>query len=149
MFSYVPFAGVVASACSLESRRPLQLCGTQRLLDYRLRALVRAALRAASLLPAAPLVRTAFRAALFSAAGPRWRALLRACLASAAGDAAAWPSRSSARCAALDRVGDGFRPVALGAFFPPGGGGRFTPARRALDSPMAIACLVDRAPCLP
>src|SRR6266516_454544 len=25
----------------------------------------------------------------------------------------------------------------------------FTPARRALDRPMAIACLADRAPCLP
>src|SRR5207244_3445354 len=29
------------------------------------------------------------------------------------------------------------------------GGGSFTPARRALDSPMAIACFVERAPCLP
>jgi hypothetical protein len=28
-------------------------------------------------------------------------------------------------------------------------GGKFTPARRALDSPMAIACLVERPPCLP
>jgi hypothetical protein len=31
---------------------------------------------------------------------------------------------------------------------PPGGLPSFTPARRALD-PMAIACFVDRAPCLP
>src|SRR6266566_4127028 len=29
------------------------------------------------------------------------------------------------------------------------GGGRSTPARRALDRPIAIACFVDRAPCLP
>jgi len=29
------------------------------------------------------------------------------------------------------------------------GGRGLTPARRALDSPMAIACLVDRAPCRP
>src|SRR5262249_37933794 len=29
------------------------------------------------------------------------------------------------------------------------GGGSFTPARRALESPMAIACLVERAPCFP
>src|SRR2546423_15482820 len=27
--------------------------------------------------------------------------------------------------------------------------GRGTPARRAFESPMAIACLVERAPCLP
>jgi hypothetical protein len=29
------------------------------------------------------------------------------------------------------------------------GGGSFTPDRRAFDSPIAIACFVDRAPCLP
>src|SRR5262249_56155375 len=29
------------------------------------------------------------------------------------------------------------------------GGGGSPPARRAFDSPMAIACLVDLAPCLP
>lgn len=29
------------------------------------------------------------------------------------------------------------------------GGGRSTPARRAFDKAMAIACLVERAPCLP
>jgi hypothetical protein len=29
------------------------------------------------------------------------------------------------------------------------GGRSFTPARRALDRPIAIACLVDRAPCFP
>jgi len=27
--------------------------------------------------------------------------------------------------------------------------GTFTPARRAFDRPMAMACLLDRAPCLP
>src|SRR5919108_6605989 len=32
---------------------------------------------------------------------------------------------------------------------PFSGGGRATPARRALERPMAIACLVERAPCLP
>src|SRR6185312_3787704 len=32
---------------------------------------------------------------------------------------------------------------------PLAGARRPTPARRALESPMAIACLVDRAPCLP
>jgi hypothetical protein len=35
------------------------------------------------------------------------------------------------------------------AFAPAGGGGNFTPARRAFDKPMAIACFVERAPCLP
>jgi hypothetical protein len=30
-----------------------------------------------------------------------------------------------------------------------GGDGSFTPARRAFESPIAIACFVDRAPCLP
>jgi hypothetical protein len=35
-------------------------------------------------------------------------------------------------------------------FFDPFfGGGRSTPARRALESPIAIACFADRAPCLP
>jgi hypothetical protein len=29
------------------------------------------------------------------------------------------------------------------------GGESFTPARRAFDSPIAIACFVDRAPCFP
>jgi hypothetical protein len=29
------------------------------------------------------------------------------------------------------------------------GGGSLTPARRALDNPMAMACLVERAPCFP
>src|SRR5207248_8177604 len=32
---------------------------------------------------------------------------------------------------------------------PFSGGGRSTPARRAFESPMAIACSVERAPCLP
>jgi hypothetical protein len=36
--------------------------------------------------------------------------------------------------------------VALLAVFD---GFAFTPARRALDKPMAIACLAERAPCLP
>ena len=78
----------------------------------------------------------------------RVRALARAWRESARCDAAATPSPSRAPSAARDRVGFGLRPVALGAFFP-GGGGMFTPARLALDSPMAITCLAERAPCLP
>src|SRR5688572_16062730 len=61
---------------------------------------------------------------------------------------------------ARDRRGDGFRrrlPARLAAaalfrvlaFALEGGGGSLTPARRAFDRPMAIACLVERAPCLP
>jgi hypothetical protein len=65
-----------------------------------------------------------------------------------AATAAAVPSPSRAWCAARDRVGFGLRPVACGAFFPSGGGG-FNPARLALDSPMVITCLAERAPCLP
>lgn len=33
--------------------------------------------------------------------------------------------------------------------FPFIGAWSFTPARRAFESPMAIACFVDRAPCFP
>src|SRR5437667_7389650 len=43
--------------------------------------------------------------------------------------------------AALLRVFSVVRPFA--------GGGSSTPARRALLRPMALACFVDRAPCLP
>ena len=32
---------------------------------------------------------------------------------------------------------------------PAGGGGIFTPACRAFERPIAIACLADLAPCLP
>src|SRR5215510_15429382 len=35
------------------------------------------------------------------------------------------------------------------AWVPGGGGGSFTPARRALERPMAIACFAERAPCFP
>jgi len=44
-------------------------------------------------------------------------------------------------CCALRRVAADVRP-----FF---GGASFTPARRAFDNPIAIACFVDRAPCFP
>jgi hypothetical protein len=96
----------------------------------------------------APFVRTAFRAAACRLAPPRCRALLCAWRESARWDAAAVPSPSKARSAARDRLGFGLRPVARGAFCP-GGSGSFTPARLAFDSPMAITCLAERAPCLP
>jgi hypothetical protein len=118
-------------------------------------ARVRAALRAAADRPAAPLVRTAFRAAAERAAAPLRRALVRACLASDLRDAADRPSRLSALRMASDRLADGRfcglrRPVLrrlFAAAFP--FLGILTPALRALDRPIAIACFVDRAPCLP
>jgi hypothetical protein len=97
-------------------------------------------------------VRTAFWAAERRFSLPRRSALPRVWRDSAACDAAAVPSRFSDSSAARDLVGSGFRPVALGlrlvAFFP-GGGGSFTPALLALDRPMAITCLAERAPCMP
>jgi hypothetical protein len=78
-------------------------------------------------------------------------------------DAAAFPSRLSAFFTAFERAAEGaFFSAASPAFksgiafrrvsalaFPFSGGGRSTPARRALDKPIAIACLADLAPCLP
>jgi hypothetical protein len=51
----------------------------------------------------------------------------------------------------------GFHQVVMGLFdfaalpdaLPVVGGDNFTPARRALERPMAMACFVDRAPCFP
>jgi len=112
------------------------------------------------------------RAAFFAAAD-RWPALLaraieRACRDSALRDTADRPSRFSALRTARDRLAEGLlregllrfrvlgravsrlvllRPAVFPAVFP--GLGSFTPAWRAFDSPMAIACLVERAPCFP
>lgn len=108
-------------------------------------------------------MRTAFRAAADRWAADRRRALDRACLASARRDADWWPSRFNARLTAVARRRDvdRFRPERAFAtsrnaclrvradaapFF---GGGSFTPARRAFDNPIAIACFDDRAPCFP
>jgi hypothetical protein len=101
------------------------------------------------------LVRAAFRAAADRCAAVRRRALERACRASDRGAAAERPSRLSACLTARERLADGLfcdlrGPVLrrlLAAAFP--FFGIFTPARRALDKPIAIACLLDRAPCLP
>jgi hypothetical protein len=73
------------------------------------------------------------------------------------------PSRFSAELVAFDRFADGFRVPELAPFavsraacfrvpsdvLPSFGGASFTPARRAFDNPIAIACFVDFAPCLP
>ena len=107
-------------------------------------------------------VRAAFLAARERAEAGRRRAAVRACRARASWLAARCGSRRSVRSMARERVLEGLRvprrPAAesrralrrvradVVPFF---GGGSFTPARRALDSPMAIACLAERAPCLP
>jgi len=106
------------------------------------------------------LVRAAFFAAALRALRGRRRAADFACRDSAFRDAVLRGSRLSLRIEARARFAAGRRPdfarrladralrfvdsVALG-----GGEGRSTPARRAFDSPMAIACLADRAPCFP
>ena len=94
----------------------------------------------------------------------------RDCFDSARLDAAELPSRCKARFADFERLGDGcdvrftppvearggllvFEPLLFLVFFGPllvfFGPLSRTPARRALDKPMAIACWVERAPCLP
>jgi hypothetical protein len=66
----------------------------------------------------------------------------------------------SFRIEARARFAEGFRPLLalrraeaalrlVDGLALAGGEGRSTPARRALDSPIAIACFADRAPCFP
>src|SRR6185437_1457861 len=78
-------------------------------------------------------------------------------------DAAERPSRFRAPETARERALDGLELRDLCPFrrsrsacarvrlvvFPRLGGGSFTPARRAFESPIAIACWGDRAPCFP
>jgi hypothetical protein len=98
-------------------------------------------------------VRAAFRAAALRFDAGRRRAAARAKRDSAFRDAVRCGSCFSARRTALDRFADGRRArrvVRLAFFradFP--FAGIFTPARRAFDRPIAIACSVDRAPCFP
>jgi hypothetical protein len=125
---------------------------------------VRAALAAAAARPAAPLVRDACFAEAERSAGERVRAAVRAWRAIARGDAAAVLSCFSAFNDARDRLvielpctiaplprarsrDARFRTDADA--FPGRGGGRLTPARLAFDRPMAMACLVERAPWIP
>ena len=93
----------------------------------------------------------------------RFRAIARECLESATFEAAALPSRLSAFSVACERFRDGlcvwlFSASASSRFacsrvfsgtLPFAGTGNCTPARRALESPIAIACLVERTPCSP
>lgn len=99
-----------------------------------------------------------------AAARRRRRALAeRACFESALREAARFGSRLSARDVARDRRADGFRrfPLCPARYAraallrvradacPFRGGFNLTPARRAFDRPIAMACFVERAPCLP
>ena len=105
-------------------------------------------------------VRAAFFAAAERSAALLPRATERACFESACFDAAAPPSRLSALSVACERFRDVGGPpsrafsrsrFAFSRVFletiPFLGGGSFTPARRALERPIAIACFVERAPC--
>jgi hypothetical protein len=130
-------------------------------------ARVRAAFFAAAFRRAGPFVRTALSAAALRSAGFLCAAAAFASRESAPGEAAVCPSRLSAPSAARERFGDGrdglrrapsARPRALSLFalrrvfsdvLPGAGGGKATPARRAFDNPIAMACFAERAPCLP
>ena len=98
-------------------------------------------------------VRAALRAEAFLLEAERLRAADRAKRDSAFRDAVRCGSRFSACRTARARFADGrldrrrVRLVFLRADFP--FAGIFTPARRAFDSPIAIACFVLRAPCFP
>src|SRR5215472_6282752 len=124
---------------------------------------VRAALRAACRRPVLPFVRTALSAARWRDLLVRRRAARRACCERLLREAAERPFLRNAREVArerrtevLRRRADLPRRTSRCAFVrvsaeavPLLGGGNFTPARRALDSPIAIACCGEAAPCLP
>jgi hypothetical protein len=102
------------------------------------------------------LVRAAFLAAAERELALRRLAAERACVESERGEAADDPSCFNALVVARDRVVDVselfFRRVVLlrRAFFAAAPFlGSLTPALRASDSPMAMACFVERAPCFP
>ena len=105
-------------------------------------------------------VAAAFFAAREREAAERFFAALRACRDNARLDAALRPSLLRAPEVARERLADFFVPFFFpffrsraACFFvfldPFVGGFNFTPARRAFESPIAIACLVERAPCFP
>lgn len=148
-------------ACACRRTEAAALSGSVYAAARRRLCRVRAARRAAALRTRGPLVWAARRADWLRAAADRRRAAPLACRERAFRDAALRPSRFSAPVIARDRVDAGrvrpCRPARLAyaalcfvfALALAGGRGSFTPARRAFESPIAIACLVDRAPCLP
>src|SRR5262249_5778304 len=145
------------------SFQPLPACKLNKRFFYAARrwvARVRAALRAACRRPVLPFVRTAFSAARWRDALLRRRATRRACRERLLRDAAERPFLRNAREVARERRTEVLRRrdcprrTSRCAFvrvsaeaFPAPGGGNFTPARRALDNPMAIACCGEAAPC--
>ena len=106
-------------------------------------------------------VRAAFFAEADLAAAVRLRAAVRVCWDNASGETAALLSRLRAFNVACDRLAEGFFPElafsrsrwalrrVASEVLPGFGGASFTPARRALESPMAMACFAERAPCFP
>ena len=128
----------------------------------RRRRRVAAARLAADRRSAGHLVLAALRADARRDARERFSDAVRACRDNCAVDAAERPTLFSARRVARDRFADEcLRPPrpsrnarsaarrVRADVVPFRGGGRSTPDRRALESPMAMACLVERAPCLP
>jgi hypothetical protein len=111
----------------------------------------------------APLVLAPRRAEALRAAAERFRDAVCACFDSCAVDTAERPSRFRALRAARERFADAGRLCPRRPWLesrsaarrvradvvPSLGGGRSTPDRRAFESPMAMACFVERAPCLP
>jgi hypothetical protein len=100
----------------------------------------------------------AFIAAAWRAAGLRLLAAVRAFREIERRFAAERRSLRRAIFVALDLRAEGrrvrrrescFAFLRVDALAPRPGGFSFTPARRASESPMAIACFVERAPCLP
>jgi hypothetical protein len=168
---HIPREQVTAAMRFVLSARPrLHLVFATRLptlVLWRLKLLLfgRANLGAAQVTLASQRRRFRVRAAFFAAAerdrAERCPATRFACRDNACLDAERRLSRLSARFVARERFRDGFlrlpaRPFVRSRFawrfvrsLPRFGGGNFTPARRALDRPMAIACSGDRAPCSP
>jgi len=120
-----------------------------------------AARRAAARRTERAFVRAARSADRLRAAADRRRDTVLAWRASAFREAADRPSRFSASEIARDRFADTarrrWRPARDAAaalrrvvdLALAGGAPSSTPARRAFDNPMAIACFVERAPCFP
>jgi hypothetical protein len=127
------------------------------------RDLVRAAFFAAAERPLAPLVRTALRAAAERDVALRRLAARLACCDSALREPELRGSRFSACLTARETRGRrrvlrrpwpaSYAYLALrrvrALAFPFPGGGRSTPARRASERPIAMACCGDLAPCSP
>ncbi len=117
--------------------------------------------RRALYLPCDFLVFAAFFAEADLSAAVRLAAAPLDCFDSAALDAGLLLSRFKALVAAAERFAEGLRSAGvfassrlacfrvLSLAFPFAGAFSLTPARRALDNPMAIACLVFRTPCSP